>query len=1383
MKANFCLRTCLFALLLSAIPAIALSQHVQQLQLIHQIAPESQAPQKPALDPCWDSPLLVGMTVGVTGQIRNVSETVPLQNVHVDFSVGPELAFKAGATASQGTWNYTAGSQSATLNAIGTIPPGGTVTYGFELDVIATGSDILGHIIFVQGVPVQSRGCTYEVQAASPDITVEKTASHPTYKVGEQFSYVVTIQNDGNGSANSILLVDFLPETVELVSVPTGLWSNCTFSAANNEIQCTKDTLPAGEGINLIINVRAIAPGIADNSVVVSGSNFSEVIDRAEVEIMAPSPQVTLNKTVEQVDDPQQIIIGNQFVYKIEVENTGDADATDLFIHDVLPDNVVYLTLEGGSDGWSCSYLELDRELSCLRAILPAGSKTTLRILVEADFHGDASNTVTLSGENFGELTSTATATILELLPSIEAHKKIIGVENHLDIPIGTKFTYFITVSNNGEGTASNVVMVDPLPDGLVFLDLIPERWQCDFDNPTRTINCSIASLLSDADVVVLILVEAATVGNITNIATVQGSNFGVVTMSAEATITELSPVIVAEKSVTGVDNPLDIPVGATFPYSINVTNTGEGAAFGLTLEDIIPNGLTLEDIEMGKWQCTYDIDSNSIDCALDTLPPGESAPVKVVVKAASPGFVTNIVRVFGTNFTETTATAEAIITEQLPELAAQKSTGEGIDPLNIKLGSQFTYEITIANTGGGAANSLVVVDILPETVTHIQTDAARSSCSFATTSATLTCTLSILEPGAIESIIVHVNASAPGVADNEAVIAAEGVAELVAKVEVVIVEPVNLSNVSGLKFIDLNGNGIQDGFDVGFNGVTIELLNAAGIVIDQDVTHSVDLNGDGLIDPFTEQGLFFFKNLHPGSYTLREIVPPNFVQTVPGGFGIYDFTVANEISELLFVFGNMPLVGDMDFGDLPQPRTDIPSPGCPPGRVCYQTTLAANGASHLLTGDVWLGLTVDAEPDGQPSPLADGDDRIDPLTGDIDDEDGLYSAAVMPDGSIQIVLYATVMPPLADAVVQIWIDLDNDGTFDFEQVINERVVNGLNTLTTSPGLKQPNEAIGYMRLRISTFGGLASFGLAPDGEVEDYYILGMDFGDAPESKDPNLTIPGGYPTNLAQNGARHIVNNQVRLGDLIDAEGAAKSDIYAEGDDRDNQNDEDGILFQGGFTMVTLPDVVYGGTMQRYEVRRNSSATFTPLANIQGRLSVWIDWNRDGDWEDPGELVVDDILVNGPPDYTQVTFQVPHGAQPGLTFARFRFSRLGGLNFDGPAPDGEVEDYMIHISSASPVGLIEETADNPATTTLHPNYPNPFNPTTQIPFEIAKASDVELSVYTIDGRLIRTIVNQSLAAGHYSFQFDGSGLGSGIYLYILRAGDQIFIRKFVLVK
>lgn len=93
-----------------------------------------------------------------------------------------------------------------------------------------------------------------------------------------------------------------------------------------------------------------------------------------------------------------------------------------------------------------------------------------------------------------------------------------------------------------------------------------------------------------------------------------------------------------------------------------------------------------------------------------------------------------------------------------------------------------------------------------------------------------------------------------------------------------------------------------------------------------------------------------------------------------------------------------------------------------------------------------------------------------------------------------------------------------------------------------------------------------------------------------------------------------------------------------------------------------------------------------------------------------------------------------------------------------------------------------------PAEFNLHANYPNPFNPSTTISFDLKTASDVELMVYDMRGRLIKSLQSGRMEAGSYRVEWDGRDMNdlpvsSGVYLYRLTAGDKVFSRKMMLLK
>lgn len=113
----------------------------------------------------------------------------------------------------------------------------------------------------------------------------------------------------------------------------------------------------------------------------------------------------------------------------------------------------------------------------------------------------------------------------------------------------------------------------------------------------------------------------------------------------------------------------------------------------------------------------------------------------------------------------------------------------------------------------------------------------------------------------------------------------------------------------------------------------------------------------------------------------------------------------------------------------------------------------------------------------------------------------------------------------------------------------------------------------------------------------------------------------------------------------------------------------------------------------------------------------------------------------------------------------RHRRDRRGRMDEEGtsdsPEPDGDAENQRFSLG----------------------NYPNPFNPTTEIKFELAAAAPVTLVVYDAQGREVRRLVEGSLSAGPHSVTFDASGLPSGLFVYRLTVGSDAATGRMTLAK
>lgn len=187
----------------------------------------------------------------------------------------------------------------------------------------------------------------------------------------------------------------------------------------------------------------------------------------------------------------------------------------------------------------------------------------------------------------------------------------------------------------------------------------------------------------------------------------------------------------------------------------------------------------------------------------------------------------------------------------------------------------------------------------------------------------------------------------------------------------------------------------------------------------------------------------------------------------------------------------------------------------------------------------------------------------------------------------------------------------------------------------------------------------------------------GTDYGDAPSAAQSGFAQ--SYPVTMAENGARHIARGPL-MGSRRDAEKDGAHSNAATGDD---PTDEIGANY-----LLGKREGVILGTLRQGEEKVISVL----VAGANGKLDTWIDFNRDGDWDDAGERVYNSFPVIEGENW--LVLPVPVTSSTGKTYARFRLSTEGNLTPYGLAQDGEVEDYEVTIEGASVAGSNNNFAD-----------------------------------------------------------------------------------------
>lgn len=131
-----------------------------------------------------------------------------------------------------------------------------------------------------------------------------------------------------------------------------------------------------------------------------------------------------------------------------------------------------------------------------------------------------------------------------------------------------------------------------------------------------------------------------------------------------------------------------------------------------------------------------------------------------------------------------------------------------------------------------------------------------------------------------------------------------------------------------------------------------------------------------------------------------------------------------------------------------------------------------------------------------------------------------------------------------------------------------------------------------------------------------------------------------------------------------------------------------------------------------------------------------------------------------------------------GITCSDCNFNNNGHTE-----PHYTIQGQLI-LSKPNPFASVEIiNTEIPETFSLGQNYPNPFNPSTKVKFDLQRSSGIKLSVYDVNGKFLKTLVNGDLPAGSYVTEWNASDFPSGIYFYRLEAEGNVFSKRMMLVK
>jgi uncharacterized repeat protein (TIGR01451 family) len=397
---------------------------------------------------------------------------------------------------------------------------------------------------------------------------------------------------------------------------------------------------------------------------------------------------------------PAEVSVGQPLAYMLRVTNLTDMTLQNVVVTDRLGGNFKLAATKPATSP------SADGALRWSFATLAPRAQQVIEVTGAATGPGSVSGCAEIT------YASTLCVTTLVVEPRLELVKQAPAEVLACD-PIPLRFT----VTNRGTGAARDVRITDQLPDGLVTQDGL------------KAFTLDAGTLAAGQSRELSVSVKAQRPGTYVNRASAAAAG-GLSAESGTTTTRVLQPVLQLAK-----DGPRRQFAGRSVTWTLTVTNTGDGPARNLVLEDTLPAGATFERAsEGGK------ASGGRVTWSLGTLEPKGSRKVEVTVMAANLGTLRNTATARAECATAVAATAETAI-EGIPAILLEVVD----DPDPIELGNTVTYTITVTNQGSATDTNVRVTCALDKGMQYVSSSGPTAAT--ATGAAVTFAPLAALQP------------------------------------------------------------------------------------------------------------------------------------------------------------------------------------------------------------------------------------------------------------------------------------------------------------------------------------------------------------------------------------------------------------------------------------------------------------------------------------------------------------------------------------------------------------------------------------------------------------------------------------------------------------
>ncbi|MCF0092948.1 DUF11 domain-containing protein [Micromonospora sp. MH99] len=688
---------------------------------------------------------------------------------------GPLSGFAWTCEASAGS--TCAASGTGTITDTITVLAGGTLTYTISGTVSSgTTGDLTNTATLTPPAGATDPDCTPSCQStvvtpAAPtvDLAVVKTPTPNPYVPGAPLTYTVTVTNGGPSDAVGATVADPLPAPLSAFTwtCEASAGSTCTASGTGN----ITDTVTVLAGGTLTYTITGTVPsgttGDLTNTATLTppaGVSDPGCTPSCQSTVIIPAA-LTVDLAILKTATPNPYVPGASFSYTVTVTNGGPSDAVGATVSDPLPAPLSGFTWTCEASAGSTCAASGTGSITDTVTVLAGGTLTyTITGTVPSGTTGDLTNTATLTppaGVTDPDCTPSCQSTVVTPAGPV-VDLAIVKTATPSPYVPGASLTYTVTVTNRGPSDATGTTVTDPLPAPLAGF-----TWTCEASAGS---SCAASGTGNITDTVTVLAggtltytitgtVPSGTTGDLTNTATLSppaGVTDPDCTPSCQSTVvTPGTPTVDLAIVKTATPNPY-VP-GASFTYTVAVTNGGPSDAVGATVSDPLPGPLSAF-----TWTCEPSAGSTctasgtgNITDTVTILAGGTlTYTITGTVPSGTTGDLTNTATLTppaGVTDPDCTPSCQStVVTPAGPvvDLTVVKTA----TPDHYAPGTQVTFTVTVTNGGPSDAVGATLTDPLPAPLATFTWTCEASTGSTCTASGTgsITDTVTVLAGGTL---------------------------------------------------------------------------------------------------------------------------------------------------------------------------------------------------------------------------------------------------------------------------------------------------------------------------------------------------------------------------------------------------------------------------------------------------------------------------------------------------------------------------------------------------------------------------------------------------------------------------------------------------------